>query len=121
MVFYYSFFSFSNNLCWSYSNCFVCISSQLVAPDFFGSPTTYNYWGVWNWAEFVSFIGIIPLALALLTILKKKPHAIFFIFLAVISIILALANPISKIPYLLKTPFLSSLQPSRILFLLVLQ
>ena len=92
---------------------------QLIAPDFFGSPTTYNYWGVWNWAEFVSFIGIIPLALALLTILKKKPHAIFFIFLAVISIILALANPISKIPYLLKTPFLSSLQPSRILFLFV--
>src|SRR3989344_840007 len=24
---------------------------QLIAPDFFGSPTKYNYWGVWNWAE----------------------------------------------------------------------
>jgi len=92
---------------------------QLVAPDFFGNPATYNYWGVWNYAEFVSFIGIIPLALALLTILKKNPYAIFFIFLTVISIILALANPISKIPYLFKIPFISSLQPSRILFLFI--
>lgn len=92
---------------------------QLVAPDFFGNPTTYNYWGVWNYAEFVSFIGLIPLAFALLIIFKRKPNTIPFIFLTVLSLILALANPLSKIPYLVKIPFLSSLQPSRILFLFV--
>jgi hypothetical protein len=38
--------------------------ATLIAPDFFGNPTTNNYWGVWNYGEFASYIGIIPLLLA---------------------------------------------------------
>ena len=91
---------------------------QLVAPDYFGNPATYNYWGIWNYAEFVSYIGIAPLVLALLGIFYKSKNIKFVLILFASSLILALSNPISKIPYLMQWPFLSSLQPSRIIFLL---
>lgn len=92
---------------------------QLVAPDFFGNPATYNYWGVWNYIEFVATIGIIPLTFVIVSLLKFTPHAVFFVILAATALLLGLENPISKIPYLLKFPLVSSMQPSRIVFLLV--
>lgn len=100
---------------------FIPISNliQLIAPDYFGNPATYNYWGVWNYAEFVSFVGIIPLGLVLFAIVAKNKQKKFFLLLTVVSLLLAIANPISKIPYLINLPFISSIQPSRIIFLLV--
>ncbi len=92
---------------------------QLIAPDFFGNPTTNNYWGVWNYAEFVSFIGLIPLYFASIAIIKTNKNTIFFLALAIVSLILALENPISKLPYNYLVPIISSLQPSRIIFLFV--
>jgi hypothetical protein len=55
----------------------------IIAPDIFGNPSTYNYWGVWNYGEFAVYIGIIPLIFALSVIMQflsdqlKKilPHA----------------------------------------------
>ena len=92
---------------------------QLVAPDFFGNPATYNYWGTWNWAEFVSFIGIVPLTFAIFAFLAKEKRAVFFMFLGILSLVLATANPISKIPYVFNFPLISSMQPSRIIYLFV--
>ncbi len=92
---------------------------QLIAPDFFGNPATYNYWGVWNYAEFVSFVGIIPLSLVLFSLFRKQKEVIFFILLAAVSLVLALPNFVSKIPYIYHFPYVSSLQPSRIIFLWV--
>ncbi len=43
---------------------------SLIAPDYFGNPTTYNYWGVWNYGEFSAYIGILPLLLALSVIIQ---------------------------------------------------
>ena len=40
--------------------------AQFVAPDFFGNPATLNYWGVWNYGEFIGYIGAIPLLFGLL-------------------------------------------------------
>lgn len=91
---------------------------QLISPDFFGNPTTYNYWGIFNYGEFVSFIGIIPLVFGLHAFSKKSPNLKFFAVLAVLALIFGLENPISKIPYVLNVPFISSAQPSRIIFLL---
>lgn len=92
---------------------------QLVAPDFFGNPATYNYWGVWNYAEFVTFIGIIPLALVVFSLSSKNSHKRFFLILLLTGLVLSLSNPVSKIPYIFHLPFISSLQPSRIIFLIV--
>jgi len=92
---------------------------QLIAPDFFGNPATYNYWGVWNWAEFVSFVGIAPLIFAIFAIFAREKKTVFFIFLAIFSLVLAISNPISKIPYIYNFPLISSMQPSRIIYLFV--
>jgi len=93
--------------------------AQIIAPDFFGNPTTYNYWGIWNYAEFVAFIGIVPLTFSIFAFLSKEKNAIFFLFLAIFSLGLAISNPISKIPYVFNFPLISSMQPSRIIYLFV--
>lgn len=90
---------------------------QIIAPDFFGNPTTSNYWGIWNYGEFVSFVGIVPMFMAIHALFKRNKETFFFIILSGISLLFALQNPISKIPYLLNLPFLSTMQPSRIIFL----
>lgn len=94
---------------------------QILVPDFFGNPTTLNYWGVWNYGEFISYFGIVPLSLALFSILstRKNKSAHYFVSLFFIALIFGLSNPISKIPYILNMPIISSFQPSRIIFLLV--
>lgn len=92
---------------------------QVIAPDFFGNPANYNYWGIWNYAEFVSFIGIFPLFFALLAIIKKKKKLAFFVVLAMTSLLFAVKNPVAKIPYVLNLPLISSAQPSRIIFLFI--
>lgn len=90
---------------------------QFIAPDFFGNPATYNYWGVWNYAEFIGYIGLIPLVMAFagLTFWKKYP---FFLLLLGSSLVLALENPLSKLPYTQSLFLISSMQPSRIILLI---
>lgn len=91
---------------------------QFIVPDYFGNPTTYNYTGVWNYAEFASYIGIIPLIFAGMSLfLKKNKMALFFIAVTLATIMFAIKNPISIIPYKYDFPLLSSMQPSRILFI----
>lgn len=92
---------------------------QLFVPDFFGNPATYNYWGVWNYGEFVSFIGVVAVSFAVLGLFAKRKQISFFIFLFFLSILFALENPISKIPYTVNIPIVSSMQPSRIIFLAI--
>ncbi len=91
---------------------------QIIVPDFFGSPATLNYWGVWNYAEFVSYIGIIPLMFALYELLHfSSSRAKVFVYLGLMALIFALPTLLAKLPFLLKLPFLSQAQPSRLLFI----
>lgn len=90
---------------------------QFVAPDFFGNPTTLNYWGQWNYGEFVGYIGILPLVFAFIAAFSppfKKYR--FWIWASVIALLFAFSTPIAYIPFILKVPVLSSLQPTRLLF-----
>lgn len=92
----------------------------ILIPDYFGNPTTLNYWGVWNYGEFALYIGIIPLFFALLAILdfNKSKSIRFYTILLLIFLSFALATPWAKLPYLLKLPLISTAQPSRIIFLI---
>lgn len=90
--------------------------AQFLAPDFFGNPTTLNYWGEWNYGEFIGFIGVIPLVLALSGIFVNRKTK-FFALLALISLSFALPTPWAKLIYQLKLPLLSTSQPTRLLFL----
>lgn len=74
---------------------------------------------MWNYAEFVPYVGIIPFIFALSILFGKRSKVhIFFVSIAIVSALLALRNPISIIPYKYNFPFLSSMQPSRIIFVL---
>ncbi len=91
---------------------------QFIAPDFFGNPATLNYFGTWNYAEMVGYIGIVSFLFALYSFYKRNNTVIFFAVTIMICLLFALPTGISGIPYILKIPFLSSVQPTRLLFLI---
>lgn len=90
---------------------------QLIVPDFFGNPATLNYFGVWNYGEFVSYIGIGSFIFVLFSIFRKDKKTIFFLSALLISLIFAFPTLIAKIPYKLNFPFLASSQPTRLIFI----
>lgn len=90
---------------------------QFIAPDFFGNPTTLNYWGVWNYGELVGYVGVIPLLLALFALFfRRDKKTLFFGTLFFVSLLFSLPTPLAKLPFILKIPFLSTAQPTRLLF-----
>ena len=91
---------------------------QFVAPDFLGNPATLNYFGIWNYAEFVGYIGIIPCIFSIFALFfRRDKKTLFFGTLFFVSLIFALPTPIAKIPFQLHIPFLATSQPSRLLFI----
>ncbi len=91
---------------------------QLLVPDFFGNPTTLNYWGIWNYGELTAYAGVISITLTLFALIFRKDKKTYFfggVFL--ISLVFALPNFISKLPFVLEIPFISSSQPTRLIFL----
>ena len=88
-----------------------------LAPDFFGNPTTLNYWGVWNYGELTGYIGVFPLLLVFFSFFaKQKRDALFFGGVALVALLLALPTPLAKLPFQLSLPFFSTAQPTRLLF-----
>lgn len=91
--------------------------AQFAAPDFFGNPATLNYWGVWNYGEFMGYIGIFPLVLAIYAMFFRFDRkTIFFGTLFFSAIIFALPSWIGELPFVLNIPFFSTAQPSRLIF-----
>ncbi|MBI3366770.1 hypothetical protein HY041_04050, partial [Candidatus Roizmanbacteria bacterium] len=91
---------------------------QFVSPDFFGNPSTLNYWGIWNYGEFIGYIGILPLIMAVFALFfRHDKKTLFYGSFFFISIIFSLPTIFAKLPYILDIPFLSSTQPTRLLFI----
>ena len=68
-----------------------------IAPDFFGNPATYNFWGKPWYDNFAVYVGILPLILASLAIFFKKGKDVyFFVFILLFGLILALPNPLGR-------------------------
>lgn len=92
---------------------------MFIAPDFFGNPSTGNYFGSWNYGEFIGFTGIVPLVLALYALVfQKSRKVLFFGSLVFISLIMALPNVFSRLPYILKIPLISTSQPTRLIYVI---
>lgn len=112
----------SIDLSWKADGWFMPIQNlvQIFAPDFFGNPATLNYWGVWNYAEFSSYIGIITLIFVVLAFFKRnRVDSLFFGISAIFLLLFIFPNPISKLPFELNVPFLSTAQPTRLLSVFV--
>lgn len=87
------------------------------SPDFFGNPVTRNDWFGF-YAEWASFIGIVPLILSIIAIVQRKNViSIFFIMTGMTALILAVDSPIQILIGSLKIPVLSTSNPSRIIVL----
>ena len=92
---------------------------QFVVPDFFGNPATLNYWGVWNWGELTPYIGIAPLILGIYALFfSKGKNTLFFGTIFFVSLFFALPTFVAKLPFILDIPFLSTAQPTRLIFLI---
>lgn len=85
---------------------------QFFVPDFFGNPTTLNYWGTWNYGEMVGYIGVVGLVLAVAGISNAT---VFWVVVSAVCLVFAVDGPIARLPFTLRIPFLSSLQPTRLL------
>lgn len=91
----------------------------ILAPDLFGNPASYNYFGGGFYQELVITIGIIPLSFALVSIFnrRKNPLIIFSFWMAVISFLLAIKWPFTSWFYRQNIPLINTFTPSRILFI----
>lgn len=91
---------------------------QFMAPDFFGNPSTLNYFGIWNYGEFIGYVGILPLILAFYALCFRKDKKTFLFGVAFLtSLIFALPTIFAKIPFKFDLPFISTSQPTRLLFI----
>lgn len=91
---------------------------QFLSPDFFGNPTTLNYFGVWNYGEFIGYVGILPLLFAFFALgFRRDKKTLFFGSIFFASLLFSLPTIFAKLPYILHVPFISTSQPTRLLFL----
>jgi len=88
----------------------------LLAPDYWGNPGTYNYFGGTGfYFEKMVFIGIVPLLFTIYGMMKRKQKFIIFWMIAgLISFSMGFALPTSWLPYYLHIPVLSASYPTRI-------
>ena len=91
---------------------------QFLAPDFFGNPATLNYFGIWNYGEFIGYVGILPMLMAFLALFfRRDKKTLFFGSAFFLSLIFALPTFLAKLPFQLNLPFISTAQPTRLLFI----
>lgn len=91
---------------------------QFLIPDFFGNPSTGNYWGEWNYGEFIGYIGIIPFILSIYALFfRHDKKVMFFGSVALIGLLFALPTPLARLPFQLNIPLISTSQPTRLMYI----
>ncbi len=89
----------------------------IFAPDFFGNPVTRNNWFGY-YAEWASFIGIVPLIFSVIAIFKKERTVPLFFFIGgIVALVLSLDTSLLTLLGNLRIPVLSTSTPSRIIVL----
>lgn len=93
----------------------------LFAPDYFGNPATYNYFGKGFYHERLMFLGAVPFILILTQLFQWKSvirHGKFFRISFLVTLSLVLSIPTTwLILYHLRLPLLSTMTPSRMMML----
>lgn len=92
---------------------------KFFSADFFGNPTTNNYWDTQSYHEQSLFLGTIPfiLILGLMAFQFKEKKLNFWAGVFIISIILGFENPLTKLLYSLPLPLITYSSAARIFFL----
>ena len=94
---------------------------SLVIPNYFGNPSTYNYWEKLDYIETSVSAGLIPCLFAVFGLVNfKNKHATFkkiYIATLIITLLFALDWFVIKFIYELHIPLLSIGVPTRVFFL----
>lgn len=70
---------------------------NLLVPDYFGNPATYNFWGANDYTSALGYTGAITFALVFLSLLIIRQKEIFFFWgVLVITLLLIIDNPLSR-------------------------
>lgn len=93
--------------------------TTIFAPDFFGNPTTFNYWGNHNYHESIIYIGIAGILSIIYCLFnfKKLKNEKFFLITSILSLLFAFDTILGKSIFLLNIPGLSTSSAGRIIFL----
>ncbi len=89
--------------------------TTLFAPDFFGNPVTYNFWGFLQYQETAGYFGIVTFILIFAFIFRQYRHPLYYYLLVwfLVSLTLAYDNPLSRLIYTSQFPLLSTGYASR--------
>lgn len=88
----------------------------MVAPDFFGNPSTANFWGFYNYHETIAYAGIFGLLALIFGLLNfgKLTTSKFFVVSGFISLLFLFDTPLGRAIYVFKAPFLYTSAAGRI-------
>lgn len=96
----------------------------ILIPNYFGSPSTYNYWGYADYIETATYVGLIPCFFALLGILKRISDdrfriRFFFLLTLIASLLLSTDSFFTRWLYAYPIPIISTGVPTRIFLISV--
>lgn len=85
-------------------------------PDYFGNPTTGNYWGPFNYHETVVYVGTTPLMAMSFALRKfrKLADMKFFLITAFFSLVFLFDTPAGRLLYDFNVPLLSTSAAGRV-------
>jgi hypothetical protein len=89
----------------------------LFAPDFYGNPVTRNDW-MGSYAEWASFIGIIPFILVMFSLTKTKhKYNYFFAISGILALLFSSDTPLRQLLAISNIPVFATSIPSRMIVL----
>lgn len=90
--------------------------TTLIAPDYYGNPTTGNYFGVYTYNEVIFYCGVLAIFCFVLSLFlfKSNKYVRFFVITAVISFMFGFDTPLGRSIYAFKIPGVSTSAAGRI-------
>lgn len=89
--------------------------STFLAPDFLGNPVTRNDW-FGHYAEWNGYVGVLPLMLAVYSVItRKKSQSLYLFIFAILILFLAFDTPLLTLLINLHVPAISTSAASRII------
>lgn len=91
----------------------------LIAPDFFGNPSTQNFWGSVPYNEAANYVSVAGVLLSLVAIITrfKDKTVLFAKFLLLTGLVFVFKNPISSYIFGKNLPFFASSSAGRFNYL----
>ncbi len=93
----------------------------IIIPNYFGNPSTYNYWGYGDYIETILYLGSIPCLFAFISFLVPKTYyrnlKVFLATTVFLTILLNISWPLTDFLYRLPIPLISTGVPTRVFLL----